>query len=325
MSKRVSNFGELDYFNESGRSNAPIYPLDVNELNPESKNRVMNQSNTIDFLCDKWYGEYHEHIAIIDEDGYTRVANKGNAVSCGLTVEQEEAYLEGSTVLHTHTPDRNKANGGTFSWADIKSSGYGEKGQVVSAPEGTYTMTFGPHADVRGFEKRIWRDKQKIERQIASERTEVMKKYKNNEYQNDMAAYRDSNNRQLSVIHEYYKEHAAEYGIEYKFTPNQEAMNNEKSKYYIADKKLKLQSSRKPRRGGKGSLTQPTARFEDRQTRKVYMQYKVGNELRVTDGKRTYRGADAQEIYNKCRRTKSVSKKQFNDWKRRQKRKKAKK
>lgn len=191
-----------------------VKPLNVAGMTPMDKgSRYTNAKKTLAYIENIKKDYKEEQLQVIDRHGYVTRAFQGDQHSVAVDLETR-TYMRGKVVTHNH-PD---TWGGTFSDADLSCLRMGMRELRASAREGNYSMKAMRTADPEGFHQAYVRDSGKIQFQMKKIAYEMAEK-KWSSYNR----YRHENRKaQLQVMHEWYEQHAGDYGYQYKFEQAEE-------------------------------------------------------------------------------------------------------
>ena len=217
---------KLDYFNGSeGLFFGEAKRLPLAEYNPYANQRFIDQDDTIEYNRNKISTLSHEE-ALVYKDGYAVSGCLGGKHSVALTDEFVD-NIKGNYMTHNHP------SGGTFSFVDLQILYNQPDTMEACGHKGYYTMRLTNKADVDGFINAIRGDRDKIEDKMSKARHDAGRAYGRGLYKDKAEADQDSVNRQLEVIHKTYEKYAGQYGIEYKYHPNDAGLQEKRNRDMI--------------------------------------------------------------------------------------------
>lgn len=200
----------------SGSDSEEPEELIVAGMTPTYKgSRYTQAKKTLEFIESKKRSYEKEQLQILDEYGYITKAFQGDEHSVAVSSDAV-AYMKDKIVTHNHPSDW----GGTFSGADISMLQTEVSEMRASANEGTYILRRNKKSDPKGFYHAFKKEEQQLNQKMWEIALELaMKKWSSNK------SYKKAQRKaQLEVLHQWYIEHAGQYGYTYLF----EEVQNEK-------------------------------------------------------------------------------------------------
>ena len=181
--------------------------LNVAGWTAQAGHREVNKDVTIKGVEDRIRNLDHEQLAIIGPDGYVLAAVDGGEHSVSLTANSMK-YVKGNDVFHNHP------NGGTFSPADIMTTGNTGAKSISAVSKRfnkTYTLTAGSKANGKGLANAMRKAEKKLENEWQSKLDSMVgKKYK------DKASYeRQAYQHWNNIMGGWLNTNASKYGYTY--------------------------------------------------------------------------------------------------------------